>query len=113
MTKIQNEDVLLVNALPGDFDYNKDSKMAGKTYRRFSFNNKVFISNDPTFYAAIAKGDVHTIALETSEEGKLTMTGFITYTRMQGQKRNQVILESITAANYVAQALTSPEESLA
>lgn len=112
-TKIQGEDVLLVQQISSDLPYDAESKMAGKTYRRFAYGGKVFISGDADFYAALAKGDVHTISVDVDAESRLSMTGFITYTRMQGLKRNQIVLDSITVENYRATALVNPEEAIA
>lgn len=112
-TKITGEDILLVNALPGEFNYNAESKMAGQTYRRFAFGGKVFISNDPTFFNELDNGGVHTISLEVDDQGQLSMTGFISFKKMQGLKRNQVVLDSITVENYKASAITNPEEIIA
>jgi hypothetical protein len=112
-TKITAEDVLLVQQISNDLPYDASTKMAGKTYRRFAYGGKVFISNDADFYTALAKGDVHTISVDVNEEGKLSMTGFITYTRMQGLKRNQIVLESITVENYRATVLSNPDEIIA
>ena len=108
-TKITAEDVLLVQQVSNDLPYDSESKMAGQTYRRFAYGGKVFISNDQTFYTALANGDVHTISVDVNAEGKLSMTGFITYTRMQGLKRNQVILDSITVSNYRAAAVNTED----
>jgi hypothetical protein len=112
-TKIQGEDVLLVQQVSGDLPYDANSKMAGQKYRRFAFGGKVFISNDASFYESLSKGDVHTISIAVNEEGKLSMTGFITYTRMQGLRKNQIVLDSITVENYRAVALTNPEDAIA
>lgn len=112
-TKIQGEDVLLVQQISNDLKYDEKSKMAGKTYRRFAYAGKVFISNDADFYTALAKGDVHTISVDVDADSKWSMTGFITYTRMQGLRKNQIVLDSITVENYRAAALTNPEEAIA
>jgi hypothetical protein len=112
-TKIQGEDVLLVQAIPGDLPYKENTKMAGQTYRRFNFGGKVFISNDTTFYNALDKGDLHTITVDVNEEGKLAMTGFITYTRFKGMKRNQVELDLINVENVRAGVLSNPEDAIA
>ena len=112
-TKIQGEDVLLVQQVSNDLPYDPKSKMAGQNYRRFAFGGKVFISSDASFYTALANGDVHTISVAVNEEGKLYMTGFITYTRMQGLRKNQIVLDSITVENYRAVALTNPEDAIA
>ena len=112
-TKIQGEDVLLVQQVSNDLPYDLKSKMAGQNYRRFAFGGKVFISSDASFYTALANGDVHTISVAVNEEGKLSMTGFITYTRMQGLRKNQIVLDSITVENYRAVALTNPEDAIA
>jgi hypothetical protein len=110
-TKIQGEDVLLVNQLAGDHDYDAKTKMAGQTYRRFAYGGKVFISNDKSFYEALAKGDVHTISIDINEDGKLSMNGFITYTRMAGLRNNQALLESITVSSVRVAALANPEDA--
>jgi hypothetical protein len=112
-TKIQGEDVLLVQQISNDLKFDEKSKMAGKTYRRFAYAGKVFISSDADFYTALAKGDVHTISVDINADSKWAMTGFITYTRMQGLRKNQIILDSITVENYRAVALTNPEDAIA
>ncbi len=108
--KIQAEDILLVNAIAGEFDYDKNSKMAGQKYRRFSYGGKVFISNDPTFFVDLSNGNIHTISIDADDAGQLSMTGYISFTKMQGLKRNQVILDSITVENYKVVALTPSNE---
>ena len=110
-TKITAEDVLLVQQISNDMPYKTGTKMEGKTYRRFAYGGKVFISNDASFYTSLANGDVHTISTEIDADGKWAMTGFITYTRMQGLRKNQALLESITATNVRVNALANPEEA--
>ncbi len=39
---LTDEQVLEVSALPGTFNYDDKSKMAGKQYRRFKYNNTAF-----------------------------------------------------------------------
>lgn len=112
-TKITGEDILLVNALPGDFNFDAESKKAGQTYRRFAYGGKVFISDNPKFYSDLDNGGVHTISLEANDQGQLSMTGYISFKQMQGLKRNQVVLDSITVENYKASAITNPEEIIA
>ena len=112
-TKITGEDILLVNPLAGDHKYAEGTKMEGQTYRRFSYGGKVFISNDPAFYAELDNGGIHTISLDADDQGQLSMTGYITFKKMQGLKRNQVVLDSITVENYKASAVTNPEELIA
>ncbi len=93
---VTGEDVLLVQALAGEFDYAKGTKMEGQKYRRYNFGGKVFISNDEVFYNAILNGGVSKITLDSNEEGQLSLTGYITFNQQIGLKRNQVMLDLIT-----------------
>jgi hypothetical protein len=102
--------VLKVRALPGEFDYKADSKLAGKQYRRFTTGGKVFISNDDTFFNELANGGLHTVSLEANEEGQLSLTDFITWKQVNGLKRNQVENEGITLKNYKPQSVAQLEE---
>lgn len=101
--RIENNDVALIQELPGTFNYDENSKMAGQTYKRFSFGGKVFISNDETFRSELENGGVQCVTLEPNADGKLSLTGFITYKKLQGIKRNQMMLESITVENFKVQ----------
>lgn len=115
MAKLQNEDVLLVQKTAFVRDYAADSKMSGKRYRIYSYNGKAFIVNteDTDFEKAFDSGNLHTISLETNEDGKLSMTGFITFDRMRGMKENQAKLDAISVENYKPQRLTNPEDAIA
>ncbi len=107
MAKITGEDVLLIQELPGVFNYDETSKMKGKTYKRFTFGGKCFISNDDAFSKALATGDLYAVTTEVGEDDKVAMTGFITYTRMQGLRRNQSVLAAIAATDYKTTAATA------
>lgn len=42
---LTDEQTLEISALPGIWDYSKDSQLAGKQYRRFKYDNTVFTVN--------------------------------------------------------------------
>ncbi len=42
---LTDEQVLEISALPGTFDYDKNSQLAGQKYRRFKYDNTVFTVN--------------------------------------------------------------------
>jgi hypothetical protein len=42
---LTDEQTLEISALPGEFDYDKDSQLKGQKYRRFKYNNTVFTVN--------------------------------------------------------------------
>ena len=108
MTKITGEDILLIQELPGDHAYGADTKMAGKTYKRFTFGGKCFISNDDAFSKALATGDLYAVTTDVVDD-KVSMTGFITFTRMQGLRRNQSVLAAIAATDYKTAAISTEE----
>lgn len=98
--RIENNDVALVQALPGTFKYKDGTKMEGQSYKRYQFGGKVFISNDETFAQELENGGIQCITLDTNAEGKLSLTGFITFKKLLGIKRNQVMLDAITVENF-------------
>ena len=108
MTKITGEDILLIQELPGEHAYDETSKMAGKFYKRFTFGGKCFISNDESFSKALATGDLYAVTTAVVDD-KISMTGFITFTRMQGLRRNQSVLAAIAATDYKATAVSTEE----
>ena len=42
---LTEDQTLEISALPGTFDYDKESKLKGQKYRRFKYNNTVFTVN--------------------------------------------------------------------
>lgn len=108
--KISGSDVLLVRCISGELAYAKGTKMEGQTYRRYTYGGKAFISNDPVFYNELENGGVHTVTLDSNEEGQLSLTGFITFKKMVGLKKNTVILEAITVENYAPTSVKELED---
>ena len=97
---IEKEDVLMVQCISALLPYAEDTKMKGQFYRRYSYGGKVFISNDETFYQAVEQGNVSKITLGTDAEDKLSLTGYITFSKLIGLKRNNLILDSLTVENF-------------
>lgn len=98
--RITGNDILLVQCISGLMPYAETSKMAGQSYRRYSYGGKVFISNDETFYTSLEKGGVNTITLAVNEEDKLSLTGYITFAKMIGLKRNNLMIEALTIESF-------------
>lgn len=109
---VSGQDVLNISQVSGDLPYALDTKMSGKSYRRFAYGGKVFISNDERFYASLSIGDVYSVNLGIDAEGQLSMFSFISFVRIKGLRRNEMELNSITTENYRA-TLVSPEDAIA
>ena len=77
-TKIQlkGREVLKIKALAGEFDYDKDSKMKGKKYRRFSYDGAVFVANtEDSFCNQFDKGELFSADLQlTKVDDRLVLT---------------------------------------
>ena len=110
---IEKEDVLLVQCVSGKLPYAEDTKMKGQFYRRFIYGGKVFISNDETFYAAIESGNVSKITLGSDDDGQLSLTGYITFSKLIGLKRNNLVLESLTLESFAKPETVAQLEKLA
>lgn len=103
--KIEKEDVLLVACISAALPYAKGTKMEGQSYRRYTYGGKVFTSNDETFYTNLEKGGISTITLDANEEGQLALTGYITFAKLVGLKKNTLLLESLTVENFKPEAV--------
>ena len=108
--KVEGQDVLLVQCISEPMEYAKGTKMEGQTYRRYNYGGKVFISNDDTFHKEIESGGVSTITLDSDAEGQLSMTGYITFKKIIGMKRNEVMVELITPENFAVTGKTSVQD---
>ncbi len=98
--RIQGNDVALVQVLPGEHKYAENTKMAGQSYKRFAVGGKVFISNDAKFAEELDNGGVETITLDSNDEGQLSLTGYITFKKLLGIKRNKMQLDAISVDDF-------------
>lgn len=106
LIKIEKEDVLLVSCISGLLPFQSGKKKeAGLSYRRYAYNGKVFISDDEAFNNSLEKGGVATITLDLNGEDQLSMTGYITFAKLVGLKKNTLLLESLTVENYKPEAV--------
>lgn len=103
---VEKEDVLLVSCISAPLPYAVGTKKEGMKYRRYTFGGKVFTSDDETFYASLEKGGVAKITLDANEEGQLSMTGYITFAKLIGLKKNNLILESLTLESFTPEAVS-------
>jgi len=105
--RIEGIDVLDVRALPGLFDYNKESQMAGKKYRRFAYGGDVFIADaeDP-FCQELDNDNLFSITFGVNDEAQLSMTGFVTLSRYEKMKGFESRIKKLDIVNVV----TNPEE---
>ena len=110
---IENQDVLMVQCVSEPLPYAEGTKMEGKKYRRYTYGGKVFISNDETFYQAVENGNVSKITLDSDDEGKLSLTGYITFTKLIGLKKNNLLLESLTIESFTKSTTVAELEKLA
>ena len=92
------------------FAYKEDTKMAGKFYRRYVFEGKVFISNDDTFYDELQAGGIHSLKLEPNDEGKLALAGYLTFKKMIGVRSNELRIEALTVENFKPQMVAQPTD---
>lgn len=107
---VQGADILMVQTISGLLPYNEGTQMKGQFYRRYNYKGKVFISNDETFYNELEAGGVERLALDSNEEGKLSLVGFVTYKKLIGQKRNAIQLEAISVEDFKPNKVTSTKE---
>ena len=112
--RIEGKDVLLIQPLAGEHDYNvkETSPMFGKKFKRYSFGGLVFISNDDEFQAQVKKGGLDTVTLEVNTDGErplASLTGFITTKQLVGFNRGRKALAAIEAIEVTSKAISEEE----
>ena len=79
MLQFVGREALKARALPGLFDYDKESKLKGEKYRRFVLNGKAFIADvKDAFCTAFDNGEVYSIDVTSNDEGQLSLANFTT-----------------------------------
>ena len=102
-TELKGREVLKVQALAGTFDYSAESKLAGKQYRRFAYNGKVFVANtEDNFCASFDSGKVYSINTDSNAEGQLSLVGHTTIQQELNMARTEVQLSAFTVENFIA-----------
>jgi hypothetical protein len=67
---LKGRDVLKIKALPGELDYDKESKMKGKKYRRFAYDNAVFVANtEDAFCKQFDEDKLYSVDLLWEQDG--------------------------------------------
>lgn len=99
--EIQGLDVLLVKKTNTVRDYKSEKEgYKGKKYRVYAYNGKGFaVHEDDSFIADLDKGDVSRIVLTVTDEG-YQLENYISWTRANAHKLNQVKFDAITVENY-------------
>ncbi len=84
---LKGREILKIKALAGTFDYDKESKMNGKKYRRFSYNGAVFIANtEDNFVTLQENGKLYSADLELTMQGDKAVLSLLNYTSATQEK---------------------------
>ena len=68
---LKGREILKIKQLPGIFDYDKDSKMNGKKYRRYSYNGAAFaVNTEDNFVSLQETGKLYSADLELGPDPK-------------------------------------------
>jgi hypothetical protein len=94
---LEDDDTLDIEILEGihEYDVEEDSEMHGKTYRRFKFRNKVFISNDQIFIDAVINGTLKKVVMAFDGE-YWSVESKRTWQQVVNQRKNRVTYDSIS-----------------
>ena len=96
------EDILLIKKTNIVRAYKDDASegFKDKSYRIYAFGENAFaVHEDDSFHQDFEEGNIQKILMTVDKEG-WSLANHVTFARAIGQKRNQVVLDSITVANY-------------
>ncbi len=86
--KITGMDVLDVQALPGTKNYAEDTKLAGQTYRRFTYNGVVFtVNTEDAFCADFDNGEIFAVTFGINEENQFAKLAHNNYKQVENLRR--------------------------
>ena len=95
MLQFVGREALKARALPGLFDYDKESKLKGEKYRRFVLNGKAFIADEKdAFCKAFDNGEVYSIDVNANDEGQLSLANFTTIAQELKMAKTEQMLTS-------------------
>ena len=84
---LKGREILKIKSLPGIFDYDKDSKMNGKKYRRFTYNGAAFAVNvEDEFVALKDSGKLYSADLELTMQGDKAVLSLLNQTSSTQEK---------------------------
>ena len=105
--ELTGRQVLKIKALAGEFPYDKESKMKGENYRRFSYDGAVFIANtNDAFCQQFDKGELFSADLQlTKVDDRLVLTLLNNTSTVQeiGMAKTEATLNRI--ANFKPEAV--------
>ena len=95
-----------IQRLAGEFKYGtttplpENSPMAGKSYFRYRYLDKVFVVNtEDKFNTDFDNGKVYSVDLTADEDGQLSFSGHTTVGQEITMKKTELLLDSITVEN--------------
>lgn len=99
---IIGEDVLLIKKTNLVRAYNSEKEgFKGKNYRIYAFGKDAFaVHEDDDFNEDLKSGNVQKVVLQVNDEGQLSLSNHVSWTKANAQKKNQVIHDSITVENF-------------
>jgi hypothetical protein len=107
--ELTGRQVLKIKALAGEFPYDKDSKMKGENYRRFSYDGAVFIANTKdSFCTQFDKGQLFSADLELTKVDDRMVLSLLNNTSTDqeiGMAKTEATLNRI--ANFKPEAVDS------
>lgn len=120
--EITGAQIFRLRVLESGRPYSKDSKLAGETYSRISYNGTVFTLNDKDpFINDLKAGKVHTAFLLESqdtiedEEGnsqpvtRFAFDGYANNAQMIGMTKTTALLDAITKGSFKPEVELSEE----
>jgi hypothetical protein len=86
--KIEGRQVLDVQALAGTFKYADDTKLAGQTYRRFTYNGVVFtVNTEDKFCTDFDNDNLYAVTFGINEEGQFSKLAHNSQTQIENFAR--------------------------
>ena len=99
---LEGDDVLLIKKTNVVRKYKEDAAegFKDKSYRCYAFGENAFVVHeDDDFHADFTAGNVQKVLVTVDKDG-WSLANYIPFARAIGQRKNQVMLDSITVANY-------------
>lgn len=96
-------------------EYNKDSKLAGQTYKTYSYEGKAFaVNTNDRFNELHRAGKLYSAKLTINDEGQLSLVGSVSTEQEEAMAKFEAKMKRLeTVANFQPKEAVTESEILA
>jgi hypothetical protein len=111
LKELKGREVLGLTKLPGEFDYDVESKMKGKKYFRYAVDGQAFaVETTSPFVKNQEDGEIYSLKFELNADSKLSLASYTTLTGEFKMAEFEAKIEGLKTINTRPSVAVNDEE---